>query len=209
MKLPLLFYIFLLIQCGTAAVGGFYYKSLSRPLRILEWLIVISVVDAGVEWFLNSFRIHNLWTMHFYTIIELIFVVMIYSSWMKQRRSRSVLLLCLAGYAILWIVSKFSFEPFSLADDGTATISKILQIAFSAYLLLDVVKENEIVWTNDPRIWVTTGVIIYSAGSLFLFALFNKMLQVSPAYLLRMWSVNWILLIISNLLFARGFLCKT
>ena len=189
-------------------VGGFRYRSLPRPLRILEWLIIIGVVDAGVQWFLASFRIHNLWTMHFYTLIELIFVFMIYSSWMKQHRSRSVLLLCLTVFTILWIVSKFSFEPFSLADDGTAVISKILQIAFSAFLLLDIVKENEVVWTNDPRIWVTTGVIVYSAGSLFLFALFNKMLQISPTHLLMMWSVNWILAIISNLFFLRAFLCK-
>ena len=190
-------------------MGGFYYKSLPRPLRILEWLIVISVVDTGVEWFLNSFRIHNLWIMHFYTIIELIFVVMIYSSWMKQRRSRSVLLLCLAGFTILWIVSKFSFEPLSLTDDWTATISKVLQIAFSAYLLLDVVKESDIVWTNDPRFWIATSTIIYAAGSLFWYALFNKMLQISPDLLKQSFSLNWILMIVSNMLYIRGFLCKT
>ena len=208
MKFPLLFYIFLLIQCGVAIVGGFRYRSLPRPLRILEWLIILGIVDSIVQWFLASFRIHNLWTMHFYTLIELIFVFMIYSSWMKQHRSRSVLLLCFTVFTILWIVSKFSFEPFSLADDGTAAISKILQIAFSAFLLLDIVKENEVVWTKDPRIWVTTGVIVYSAGSLLLFALFNKMLQISPTHLLMMWSVNWILAIISNLFFLRAFLCK-
>jgi hypothetical protein len=196
------------MQSGVAAVGGFRYRSLSQPLRILEWLIIIGVVDAGVQWFLTSFRIHNLWTMHFYTLIELMFVVMIYSSWMKQRRSQLVLSLCLAGFTILWIVSKFSFEPFSLADDGTAAISKILQIAFSAYLLLDIVKENEIVWTNDPRFWVATGTIIYSAESLFLFALFNRMLQISTERFLMIWPLNWVFMIISNLLFLRAFLCK-
>jgi hypothetical protein len=128
---------------------------------------------------------------------------------MKQRRSRSILLLCLAGFAILWIVSKFSFEPLSVADDWTSAISKVLQIAFSGYLLVDIVKDSDIIWTNDPRFWVVTGTIIYSAASLFLFALFTRMLQISTERFLIIWPLNWIFLIISYLLYARGFLCKT
>jgi len=209
MEFPVLFYLFLFAEIVTAIVGGFRYKILPRPLRILEWLIVIDIVDAGVQWILASYHIHNLWTMHFYTLIELIFVVMIYSSWMKQRRSRSILLLCLAGFAVLWIVSKFSFEPFSLADDGTATISKILQIAFSVYLLIEIVKESELVWTDDSRLWVVVSLIIYAAGTLFWFAFYNKMLQASPDRLIEVYSLNWTLMIISNLLFLRAFLCKT
>jgi len=117
--------------------------------------------------------------------------------------------LCLAGFAVLWIVSKFSFEPFSLADDGTATISKILQIAFSVYLLIEIVKESELVWTDDSRLWVVVSLIIYAAGTLFWFAFYNKMLQASPDRLIEVYSLNWTLMIISNLLFLRAFLCKT
>jgi hypothetical protein len=208
MKFPLLFYIFFLVQCSVAIVGVFYYKKLPRALRILEWLIVINVTDSALQWLLASFNIHSLWTMHFYTLIEFFFVVMIYSSWMKQRRNRLVFLLCLAGFTILWIVSKFSFEPLSLTDDWTATISKVLQIIFSIYLLLDIVKESDIVWTNDPRFWIATSTIIYAAGSLFWYALFNEMLKISPDLLKQSFSLIWILMIIANLLYARGFLCK-
>jgi hypothetical protein len=85
----------------------------------------------------------------------------------------------------------------------------VLQIAFSGYLLVDIVKDSDIIWTNDPRFWVVTGTIIYSAASLFLFALFTRMLQISTERFLIIWPLNWIFLIISYLLYARGFLCKT
>jgi len=147
--------------------------------------------------------------MHIYTLIELIFIIMIYSFWIKRRRSRFILLFCLAGFAVLWIVSKFSFEPFSQADDWTSGISNILQIMFSGYLLVDIVKESDIVWTNDPRFWVATGTIIYSAATLFLFTSFTKMLQISTEHFLMLWPFNWIFLIISYSLYARSFLCKT
>jgi hypothetical protein len=208
MGLPWLYYVFLLVHVITVLVGGFRYKSLPRPLRVLEWLIFISLVDTIFQMTLAFYDIHNLWTMHCFTIIEFTFVVILYSSWIKNRRYQSILFLCLVGFVVLWIVSKFSFEPFSLADDGTSSISKILQIAFSAYLLVDIVKESDLVWKDDPRLWVVVSILIYAAGSLFWFALFNKMLQISPERLRQTYFLNWILMIISNLLFLRAFLCK-
>jgi uncharacterized membrane protein len=189
-------------------VGGVRYRNLPRPLKILEWLIIFSILEVGVQWFLASYHIYNLWTSHFYSLIEIIFVTFMYSSWVKQKQFKLILFLCLAGFIILWIISKFTFEPFSTADDGTATVSKIFQILFSVYLLVKVVRESEIIWTNDSRLWVVAGTIIYSAGSIFLFALFTKMLQISHDRLRVVWFLNWILIIVSNLFYTRGFLCK-
>lgn len=208
MMFPVLFYIFLLIQSVTAIVGGFRYRNLPRPLRILEWLIIISTVEVVGQLILAALYIHNLWMSHFYTLIELVFVALLYSSWMKQRRNRLLVLICLSMFIVFWIVSKFTFEPFSIRDGWTATISMILQIIFSTFILVDVVKENDIIWTDDPRLWIAAGIIIFAAGSLFWFAFFNKMLQISPKLFRQVYNLNWILSIISNLLYARGFLCK-
>ncbi|MGD1045037.1 MAG: hypothetical protein ABR936_06890 [Bacteroidota bacterium] len=208
MKIPVLFYIFLFIEICTALVGGFRYRNLPRPLRILEWLIIVSIFEVIVQVTLAYFKIHNAWTMHFITLIEIVFVFFMCSLWIKQRQSRLMLLFCLSAFVVLWIISKFTFEPLSLLDGWTSTISMILQIIFSTLLLVDVVKESDIIWTDDPRFWIATGIIIYSAGSLFWFAFFNKMLQISPERLKQVFYLNWILSIISNLLYARGFLCK-
>ena len=208
MNFPGLFYFSLLIVIVTALVGGFRYRILPRPLKILEWLILFSIIEVGVQWFLASYHIRNLWTSHYYSLIEIIFVTFMYSSWVKQKQYKAVLFLCLAGFIILWIISKFTFEPLSMSDDGTATVSKILQILFSTYLLVIVVRESDIIWTNDPRLWVVAGTIIYCAGSIFLFALFTRMLQISQDRLKVVWFLNWILIIVSNVFYMRGFLCK-
>jgi hypothetical protein len=208
MKIPVLFYISMLTEIVTALVGGLRYRTLPRPLRILEWLIIFAILEVGVQWALSYFGIHNLWTSHFFTLIEMVLVVLMYSSWMKNRRNRMILSLCLFVFIIFWIVSKFTFEPLSLVDGWTAAISKILQITFSTFLLVDVVKESDMNWTDDSRLWIIAGIIIYSAGSIFIFALFNKMLQISPDRLKIIWFLNWTLIIISNLLYTRGFLCK-
>jgi len=206
--MSVMFYIVVLVQVGAICVGGFRYRSLPRPLRLLEYLLVFSFVMTIIERILASHYINNLWAAHISTIVEFVIVLNIFSFWMKQHLKRLVLFGCLIGFIILWIISKLLFEPFSQFDGWTAAISKIIQITFSSILFVEVIKDSDIDWTKDPRFWVTTGVIIYSAGSLFLFALFNKMLQISPVYLMMMWSLNWILAIIANLLFARSFLCK-
>ena len=208
MRFPVLFYISLAVEIITALVGGFRYRNLPRPLKFLEGMIIFDILVGGVQWILASNNIHNLWVLHFSSLIGLTFVVTIYSFWITQKHSQLILRLCLAGFFILWIVSKFTFEPLSLSDGETATISKILQIIFSAYLFVLVIKDSEIVWTNDPRFWIAASIIISSAGNLFLSALFNKMLQISPERLMQVYPLNWVLSIMVNLLMIRGFLCK-
>jgi hypothetical protein len=205
-KLPVLFYAFLLAEIATAIVGGFRYRNLPRPLRILEWLVILSVLEVGVQWPLAYYHINNLWVSHFYTVIELFFVAWVYSLWMKKHQHRIMLALSLSVFFLFWMVSKFTFEPLSLLNGWTAAFSKILQIMF---LLVNIVKESDVVWTSDARVWVAAGVVIYSAGSLFYYTLFNLMLQVSPDRLRLVLSLNWFLMLVANVLYMRGFLCKS
>jgi hypothetical protein len=210
MRFPVLFYAVTVIQGIVVLVGGFRYRSLPHPLRLLAWLLLFIFMWSIIEWIFASHGINNLWMSHISTVVEFVTVTLIFSSWLKFRYSHQMLFALLIGFVILWVISKFTFEPFTRLDGLTAVLSKILQITLSVLLLIKLVKESdsEVVWTQDPRLWVAIGIILYSAGSLFLFALFNKMLQISPVYLMMTWSLNWIFLIISNLLFARAFLCK-
>jgi hypothetical protein len=208
MRIPIIFYITELVKIITALVGGFRYRNLPRPLKILEWLLIIGLVEVGAQWLLGSHHINNLWTGHLFTLVEFILVVLIYSAWMKERRNQVILVVCLSAFILFWIVSKFTFEPFSRLDGWTSAISKILQITLSVFILVDVIKESELVWTRDSRFWVGAGIIIYAAGSIFIFALFNKMLEISVDRLMMVWHINWSLMIISNLFYARSFLCN-
>ena len=207
--MPLLSYIYLLSEVAVMIVGGTLYKRLPRALRILTGLILFNVIETAFEWLFASFSIRNLWMSHVNTLVEFVLIMVLYSFWLRTPFIRRILPLCFIMFVSIWIVSKFTFEPFTQLDSWTATISKFIQIFFSVVILVDVVKGVDIVWTNDHRFWVTAGIVIYSAGSMFMFALFNKMLVLSPDYLKVVWSLNWVLLILSNLLYIRGYLCKS
>lgn len=208
MKLPVIFYIYYLIEIVAAIVGGLRYKNLQRPLRILEWMIIISIFGDGVQWTLGRLGIYNLWISHFYTLIEIVFVFLMYSSWIKKNQIRLMLTFCLSVFIVFWIVSKFTFEPLSFLDVWTGTIAMIIRITFSVFILIDYVKESDINWTEDSRLWIATGIIVYSVGFLICFTLFSSILQLSKDNMYIVFSIIWIFMIISHLFYARGFLCK-
>jgi hypothetical protein len=209
MKLPVLFYIYYFILIGSGMVGGFRYRNLPRSLKMLAWLVAYNSIEITLQWILASHNIHNLWLGHFYTLFEIIIVYMIFSSWMKKHQLRLIMALCVSAFVLFWIIAKFTFEPLSHFEGWTAPVSRIIQITFAVFILVDIVKESDVIWTSDPRIWVVAGFFIYATGSLFIFALFSKMLEISPDRLKLMWPLNWILMTISNLSYARAFLCKS
>ena len=51
----------------------------------------------------------------------------------------------------VWLVGKFTFEPITAFDTYSSVISQLMQIGFGAWLLLIVVRDNEISWKNDVR----------------------------------------------------------
>jgi hypothetical protein len=189
-------------------VGWLRYRDLPRSLKYLEWLAAVNVIVALTELVLGYYHTNNLWILHLSTAAEYIFLFFVFYFWMEDRLSRSILKLCLLVFILLWAVSKFTFEPFRMADDLTASISKVMQIVFSTFLLLHIVRESNLVWLKDPRFWTASGTIIYSAGSLFIFSMFTNMLQVSAERLVLVWYVNWTLIILANLLYIRAFLCR-
>jgi hypothetical protein len=59
---------------------------------------------------------------------------------------------------------------------------------------------------RQPRFWISAGVVIYTAGTLPLFILSNKLLSLPLEEFEKVWNVNWSLTIASNLLYAVAFL---
>ena len=124
-------------------VGEVRYRSVSQPLRILEYWFIYGCVSDVVGNILAEHNIHNLWMSHIDTIAGIVAVLMIYSFWIKQRLGNLILYGCLIGFITIWIISKIFFEPFSQMDGLTGSISDIIQIAFSSFILVEVIKDNE------------------------------------------------------------------
>ena len=208
MNIPLLFYITLFIDCIVAVWVIFRWKYSTVQQRLISLLLVASAVAEVIELCMTLYHIRNLWVSQIFTLIEYILILSVCYLWKPKKTDKRILIIFIIAFTILWIVSKFTFEPFYLGDTYTSSVSKIIQIIVAASVLFDVLQDTDIQLKTDARLWISAGVIIYASGTLFLFALFNMMLDTSPDLIRTLWPINWILIIVFTLLLARGVWCR-
>jgi hypothetical protein len=71
------------------------------------------------------------------------------------------------------------------------------------------VKDEKSHLLERPVFWVAMGVLLYASGTLLVLGLSNHLLQLGKPYFDVAWHINWSLLIIANLLYTKGMLCKS
>jgi hypothetical protein len=205
----ILVYITQVFTVVVGLVGLRKWKQLPTPLRILDLYILITVyfeVARGVMAFSN---IRNLWINHWFTIIELFLFSCIYYSWRPSKRYGLLLWLAFPAYLIVWIIGKFTFEPFYYLDVYSGAVSQIIQMVFGGWLLYEISKESSFEWNKDYRFLVVSGIALYAAAVFILDTSYNIMLTL-PRSLMRMILIsNLLFIVMKYIFFLRGFLCKT
>jgi NADH:ubiquinone oxidoreductase subunit 6 (subunit J) len=151
---------------------------------------------------------HNLWVTHFSTLIEFLLLSGVFYIWKKKKRQKQTIVILASVFIVLWIVSKYTFESFEQYDNYTTGIARVLEIAYAISLLFDILQDAHTTLWKDARIWVASGVLIYSAGVILVFVLFNELFKVSESVLRLLWHINWSLLILSSILYFRGIMCR-
>jgi hypothetical protein len=208
MNISILWYATLIVVAVVALWSPFQWKKSTRAQRFLIVLVIEVFVAAVVEVILVYFKRHNLWVISLSTLMEFILIALIIYHLKIKESERTLVLLAVVGFVVFWIVSKFTFEPFSVFNSYTSVVSRLFQIVISVSLLLDILKDTGVGIKNDPRIWIASGIIIYSTGSLLLCILFMDILKISPQLIKTLWPINWILVIASELLYARAIWCQ-
>lgn len=140
----------------------------------------------------------NLWVFHVFTLLEYSLLVLVFSYWQKTDILRKALRLSIPVFALIWILAKFYVEDLTSFDNFTSSLENAVIIGVSGYALLELGKEDLNSLSREPRFWVSSGVLIYFAGNLILFAISS---------VIMMWWTHNVLRIIYNLCQAGGFLC--
>jgi hypothetical protein len=208
MKIPVLFYIMLIVECVVAVWVIFRWRQSAIQQRLISLLLIATPLSAIIELWMALHYIRNLWVAHISTLIEYIVILSMCYFWKTKKTEKRMIMIGIVVFIVLWISSKFTFETFYLHDTYTCIIAKTVEIIITALVLFDVLGDPNSIVKIDARVWISSGVIIYSSGTLFLFALQNMMLNTSPELIKSLWPINWILSIVFTLLLARGVWCK-
>ena len=178
--------------------GVLAFKRLGPETRILvSYFALLGLVDVfGVYLALN--KINNIWLFHLFTPLEYGFLVMVFSYWQRRSLLRLLLRVSIPLFVLICIVSKLFVEDLVSFDSFTSSLESWALILISIYTLLALHRDKSSPILGMPRFWIAAAVLIYFSGNIPIFAFAN---------IAAVWPINHVLNIISNMLFAGGFLC--
>jgi hypothetical protein len=152
---------------------------------------------------------NNLFLSHFYIVLEFLLLSGVFYWSVPLKSTRSILLLAGAAFICFWAAELlFFFNPEKI-DTVTQMVERILLIVMSIITLQAVMKDEGSSLVERPVFWAAMSVILYSAGTLMAVGLGNQLMALGRDYFVFAWDINWTLIIIANILYAKGMLCKS
>ena len=207
MSLPPLVYAAAIALVLPSVIGIFQYRRLPPDLKPLTVLFGIHALITIAQFVLAFQRINNIWTSHAYYLIEVVILFWIYSLWTPSGRARSIFLVLSILYGVFWIVGKFSFEDFTIAALYTPSVSRIILLGSTLYILGVIAVVSEHPLHLEPKFWFAAGFLTIFSGSLMFYGFRTIMLNFSSDSINALWSIHWSITILSNFLHVIGFLC--
>jgi hypothetical protein len=206
-RYPILAYVAIFSSVLPLLIGVYRLRLASRELKILMFYLTIELtINIVTMWFITGYRI-NLGLMHFYYLVEYIFIMSIIIYWQESSGMKRLFQILLLLYVLFWFCAKFTFEPINGLYSLTASVSQVLLALGAGYTLFVVMGNRVQPLISHQRFWVLLSFVLFYAGTLTFIALQGILVHYSKADLFLAASINWNLKILFNILFTIGFLC--
>jgi len=171
------------------------------------FFLISGVFSETASYFMAQARMNDLWVLHIHHAIEFGLLMYVLARWQRQPVIRSLELLLIPIYLSFWLVSIFTYEKLTSPAEYTHTLSSTILIAASIATLFGLMKGEDRILYADHKFWVCAGVLVYFTSNIMLFLFINRITGLSVTEAISVWSIHWVLDIISNVLYTVGFLC--
>ena len=209
MAIPIFGQIHALSFLVPATAGVKKFAGLSTALRMLAALCILACLNIATQYVLAVLSIKNYFISNYYRVIEtsLLCAVFYYSA--APKGVRNVLRGLGILFFVIWGVDTIWYNNPNQIDSGMAMISRIFILGMSLITLQATFKDERSHLVERSVFWIAMGAVLYSSGTLLVVGLGNQLLQLGQPYFIAAWHVNWLLLIIANLFYTKGMLCKS
>ena len=183
-------------------IGLRTYWRLNNTQKAVFFLVLLSVV---IEFWARAVR--NMGEMqnviyYGFTVGEFLLLEIVFSKAIIPFLSRTffklitLFFLCFVAVDMFWLSGINQFNNYSTAVEG------LLLIFFSIVFFYKTLKELKIRdLEKEPLFWISTGVLLYFSGSLFIF-LFTNYVNSSNTVLFIIWGIHAIFGMILNLFYS-------
>jgi hypothetical protein len=182
--------------------GFFYFAKLKLDLKIFLGLLFFATVFGTVAFFLVEKGYNAYWLMHVYVPIEFSLFVIIFSLWQERQLFRKFMAAIIPLFLGLCVYDVLDTVRLQHNVNLTESVACIILAGISSLTLIDIEKKAKTIIIGDYRFWISSGLLIYSAGSLAYFAFF-------PSYSsIVIFVIYTSLNILSYLIYTIGIICQ-
>lgn len=180
-----------------AGVYLFYFKKLNRKYVPVLLLLCISVFTDFISiWIAKKYH-NNLFIFSIYALLDTSIIFYFIQQFLQKKKAKLVFLLLIAFYFLysFWSALTFGLEQYNsvqLAIGALIIIVMILYFYFEIFYyetVADLIK--------FAPFWITSGWLVYYAGTLFLNLLFNQVINGNLS--IKIDVTNILLLIFTNI----------
>lgn len=190
-------------------LGVFIYrfKKLKGPIVLLAvYLIMVACVEsAGL--ILASNHKSNLSLLNVFSLAEGIVLLIIIRKLANFKYSKQIFLVFLITYTLYWLYTTALVIPINKFNTIENVLKGILLIIGSGSILLQIGSRGENGLTQDWTFWFSAAILIYFSLTLVAYYSVSFVFTDNRSVMKLIWNVNFIAVIIANLLFSYGFLC--
>jgi hypothetical protein len=191
-----------------AAVGIRNFRKLERGMQFLALLCVLACIQLIAENVVALIYENNYFLVDYYTIVEFLLLAAVFYSSIESKIPRLVLAILFSAFVIYWLIDMIQRPDPHAINTKLAMVSRVFLIAVSLVGFQYSLKEESSVMAKMPIVWVSFAVVLYSAGTLIVFGLSNQLLKLGRPYFDIAWHINWGLLIVVNLMYSKGMICR-
>lgn len=177
----------------------FFYSVLSLILEALNSIIILNMNDA------SNLIVSTIALFHIFTLAEFLLISIVLLLWQPNGFIRKITILLMVAFAITWTYVEITSDTMTF-DSLVVSIEAVILVGLAATSMLTLAMENSGALIGNPRFWVSSGVLLYFAGNLIVFALGSQLLQQEEAAR-NAWRIHAFLNLISYLFYTTGYLC--
>lgn len=176
--------------------AGILYRHMDKTLKRLSVFILFSAITEtlAIIYFENVWN--NIWISHLYAFVQVPLLTWIYSSFIVGVRRKLIVFSCIA-FLLFSIINLVFWEGLMDFNSNQRYFAAVVILMFCSFYFIQVFVEAKVVRIElEYRFWMSASILIYMAGTLFLFILREELLKmIDDDY----WDLNCILNIILNL----------
>jgi hypothetical protein len=183
------------------------FRTFGADLRIFySYLIILMIawIIATVFAFQGK---NNHVILNVVSMIEFGLLLWVVSLWQKNSRIQLAIRITIIAYVIILLSEIIVMQNINDFTTFSGPLEYVMFIVFSALTLYGVNQDTNSILTDQPRFWISSGILLFSSGALVVIIFSRWLLQNNPSLLKNALIIQSVSSSVANILYFVGFRC--